>query len=328
MKRIFRSMQVAVLAMAACVAPAVASAAPPEELIIISGSLSDVGNYYALHGSFGPPFADNRSTNGPNLDDYFAELLHFDNKPSMHLVGPVMGNNFAVFQSLARGNGPEDLPAQVQAYLSSHGGRANPEALHLLLIGGSDVIDALLNPNDQASSQILDATVVGMENALRTLVNSGAKRVYAPNFTDLGYTPYAIKNGVTGRATRISREYNRKYAAMLDRFERRLRLQGRHDVEIIRWDFFAYTHRLFRHIEDFGFTNSTQSCIDLIPSNRCELDRFVFLSDFFPTSRTHQLFATAMAQNLIDRDRCRDNNGRFDTQGVCRNLLSGAEMRL
>lgn len=327
MKGILNSMRVAALAMAACLAPAAASAAPPEELIIISGSLSDVGNYYALHGSFGPPFADNRSTNGPNLDDYFAELLHFDNKPSMHLTGPVVGNNFAVFQSLARGNGPEDLPAQISAYLNSHGGRANPNALHLLLIGGSDVIDALLEPNDQASSLILDQTVVGMESALRRLVDGGAKRIYAPNFTDLGYTPYAIKNGVTARATRISREYNRKYAAMLDRFERRLRLRGHTDVEIIRWDFYAYTHRMFRHIEDFGFTNATQSCIDLIPSNRCQLDRFVFLSDFFPTSRTHQLFAVAMAQNLIDRDRCRDNNGRFDAVGICRNLLTGAEMK-
>jgi len=322
MKRVSRLLSVMLLSIVACVLPAAVLAKPHSELIIISGSLSDVGNYFSVHGQFGPPFANNRTTNGPNLDDYFSEMLHFENKPSMHLTGPAVGNNFAVFQSLARGHGPEDLPAQVQAYLTSRGGRADPEALHLLLIGGSDVIDALLNPNDQASSQILDATVAGQENALRTLVAAGAKKIYAPNFTDLGKTPYAIKNGVTRRATRICKEYNRKYAAMLDRIERQ------YDFELIRWDFFAYTQELFQHLDEFGFTNTTQSCVDLLPAGKCDPDRFAFLTDFFPTSRVHRLFATAMTQNMIERDRCRRHNGRMDSRHVCRNLFTGVPIQL
>ena len=163
MKKMLNTVRIALLTAIACALPATGFAAnapkPPSELIIISGSLSDVGNYYSLHGDFGYPFAPNRSTNGPNLDDYFAETMNFENKPSMHLVGPVKGNNFAVFQSLARGNGPEDLPAQITAYLNSRGGHAEADALHLFLISGSDVIDALLQPSDTVATQIIDATV-------------------------------------------------------------------------------------------------------------------------------------------------------------------------
>lgn len=328
MKKIWNSFRLALLTAAVCALPGAAFAAeapkPPTELIIISGSLSDVGNYYAVHGSFGYPFADNRSTNGRNLDDYFSEILNFENKPSLHLIGPVKGNNFAVFQSLARGNGPNDLPAQISAYLNSRGGRASPDALHLFLISGSDVIDALLQPSDATATQIIDATVKGQEEALWRLINAGAKKIYAPSFTDLGYSPYAIKNNAVRRATRISEEYDRKYNAMLNRLDRKLIQQNRRDVEVIRWDFFGYTRRLFRNFHEFGFTNLTESCIDALPSGRCQFDKFVFLSDFFPTTRTHHMFAIAMAQNLIDSDRCRKHSGKHDGRGNCHSRVNGA----
>jgi phospholipase/lecithinase/hemolysin len=308
MKRASGLLYSMVLSLFVCLLPSAVFAKPYSELIIISGSLSDVGNYASVHGWFGPPFWNNRSTNGRNLDDYFSEMLDFPNDPSLHLIGPARGNNFAVFQSLAAGHGPEDLPAQIQAYLTSRGGKADPEALHLLLIGGTDVINALLEPNDRTSSKMLDAAVAGMENALRTLVKNGARTIYAPNFTDLGKTPYAVKNGVTKRATRICQEYNRKYDAMLDRVERQL------DFELIRWDFFAYTQELFKHIDELGFTNWTDACLDLEPSGQCDLSRFVFLADFFPTTRVHQYFATAMMQAYIERDknRCTRFGGRFE----------------
>jgi cholinesterase len=332
MKKIWNSFRIAVLSAAVCMVPGVALASntpePPSELIIISGSLSDVGNYFAVNGSFGFPFADNRSTNGKNLDDYFAEIMNFENKSSLHLIGPVQGNNFAVFQSLARGNGPNDLPAQISAYLNSRGGNADSDALHLFLISGSDVIDALLQPSDTVASQIIDATVKGQEEGLWRLINAGAEKIYAPSFTDLGYSPYSIKNNVVRRATRISEEYDRKYNAMLDRLDRKLIRQNRHNVEVIRWDFFGYTRRLIRRAHEFGFTNLTESCIDALPSGRCDFDKYFFLSDFFPTTRTHRMFAIAMAQNLIDSDRCRKHLGKYDGRGNCHSKVNGAPIYL
>jgi len=307
MKRKWSALR-AMLVMAGFLLPCAAFADQPfSQLIIISGSLSDVGNYASVHGWFPAPFFEFRSTNGPNLDDYFAEALNFPDKPSGHLTGPVQGNNFSVFQSLAGGHGPEDLPAQVQAYLDSRGGMADPKALHLLLIAGTDVINAMQEPDDVKAHHMIDAAVIGNENAIRTLVQAGAKTIFAPNFSDLGSTPGAINSHLVARATRVSVEYNTKYAAMLDRVEREL------DFDLIRWDFFTYTHQFLAKAHELGFTNTTQACVDLSASGDCgDLSKFVFLADFFPTTRVHRFFAMAMVQAFLEhqKERCRREGHR------------------
>ena len=312
MSKMFRSLAVAAVATVASWLPLSASAVDKfNELIIISGSLSDIGNFAAVNGPVfpAPLFIPGRSTNGKNVDDFFAEALGFQNTPSLHLVGPVQGNNFAVFQSLARGNGPNDLPAQIDAYLGSKGGKANPAALHLVLIGGTDVIDAALEPDDRKSSQIIDGAVAGIETAIRRLVRAGAFHIFAPNFADLGITPTFIKTGTTKRATRISIEYNVKFGIMLNRIERQLKM------DLIRWDFFKFTQDFFRHPGQFGFDNTTEACVDVLASGRsCDPNRFLFLAEVFPSTRLHQIFAASMLDAFIEhRERnCRSLQGLLD----------------
>jgi phospholipase/lecithinase/hemolysin len=313
MKRVSGLLCSMLLSLAACLLPGAVLAKPYSELIVFGGSFSDVGNIMSIGGQFGPPFAHNRTTNGPNVEDYLSQMLDFPNEPSLHLIGPPVGNNFAVFEALASRNGPHDLQAQIDAYLASRGGKADPHALHFILIGGSDVIQALLKPDDQAATKVIDDAVGGVETALRRLVRAGAKTIFAPNFADLGITPYAIKNGVTKRATRLSVDYNRKYDIMLNRVERQLRF------ELIRWYFDTYSKHLFNHVEELGFINWTDACIDLEPTGQCDLSRFFFLHEFFPTTKSQQLFASALIQALIERDdaRCQRGGGRHSTAGKC-----------
>src|SRR5689334_7414619 len=169
LNRVFSA--VALLAALGASALGASPARAHDELVIISGTLSDIGNYASVHGGLlPPPFKPGRTTDGDNLDDFLAQALGFENKPSLHLVGPPVGNNFAVFQALAGGNGPEDLPAEIDAYLGSRpGGRINPNALHFLFIGGSDVINAMLEPDDAKALQILKKAVAGLETAIRRL---------------------------------------------------------------------------------------------------------------------------------------------------------------
>jgi len=276
--------------------PLAASAKPFSELIIFSGSLSDVGNYASVHGDFPPPFFHNRTTNGPNLEDFLAENLLFENKPSLHLIGPPVGNNFAVFQSLAGGNGPEDLPAQLDAYLNARGGVADPNALFYIFISGTEVINAVATPDDDAASQILNASVAGIETAMRRLVRAGAKTLLVPNFTDLGTTPFARKLNQVERATRISLEFERKFQAMLKRVDCDL------DFELIRWDFLQWSRDFLDHADQLGFTNKTDSCLDVIGEGKCDFDRFVFFNDFFLTSRVHRLIGNAVTQAIYQRE--------------------------
>lgn len=305
MKKVLIPLYALLLSMLAFSLPAAASDKAFNELIIISGTLSDIGNFASVHGNFPPPFFNNRTTNGPNLEDFFSANIGFTNTASLHLIGPPVGNNFAVFQALASGHGPEDLPAEIDAYLNSRGGVANPDALFFVFIGGSDVIKAAFEvPDDAAASQLLSDAVKGIETAIRRLVAAGAKTVFAPNFTDLGTTPAARKLGIIPRATRISKEYNKKFEAMLDRIDRDLKF------DLIRWDFFGFSHDLLRNAASLGYTNTTDACVDLLAAGQCDFDRFVFMTDFFPTSKTHRLFANGVTQVLIERGKDRRKHDR------------------
>ncbi len=312
MKKAFVSLYALVVSMLTLCLPAASFARPFSELIIFSGSLSDVGNYASVHGNFPPPFFNNRTTNGPNLDDVFAANLGFPNNPSLHLIGPAVGNNFAVFQALAGGHGPEDLPAELDAYLNPHGGVADPDALFFIFIGGTEVINAVLTPDDAVASQILTDSVNGIETAFRRLVHAGAKRLLIPNFTDLGPLPFARKFASPERATRISLEFERKFQTMLNRTERDLKRDF--DFELIRWDFFEFAAGILRHADELGFTNTTDSCLDLLAAGQCDFDKFIFFNDFFPTAKVHKLIGNSLTQMIIERDkaRCRKEGKKCD----------------
>jgi phospholipase/lecithinase/hemolysin len=145
MKNMFVSLFALVLTL--CL-PAAATAAPFSQLVIFSGSLTDTGNFASVVGNFPPPYYNNRSTNGLNLADVFAESLGFNANPSLHLIGPPQGNNFAVLGALARGTGAAALSGQITAHLNTRGGSADPNALYFMFIGGNDVIEAALTPDD------------------------------------------------------------------------------------------------------------------------------------------------------------------------------------
>lgn len=304
MKKTFVALYTLLISVLSLCLPSAGFARPFSELIIFSGSLSDVGNFASVHGNFPPPFFNNRSTNGPNLDDVFAANLGFPNKPSLHLIGPAVGNNFAVFQALAGGHGPEDLPAELDAYLGPRGGVADPNALFFIFIGGTEVINAVLTPDAATASQILTDSVNGIGTAVRRLVHAGATRLMVPNFTDLGTAPFARKLSTPQHATQISLEFEDKFQKMLKRVERELRAE-RFEFEIIHWDFLEFSNDVFRHADELGFTNTTDSCLDFLAAGQCDFDKFIFFNDFFPTSKVHRLVGNALTQKLIERDKAR-----------------------
>lgn len=279
-------------------APMAATAKPFSQFVELSGALSDTGNYASDKDDPLPPiFYGHRTANGPVAGELLAAKLGLKAENSMHLVGPPVGTNFAVRDAFAGRNGPHDLPGQYNAYLKSRGGKADPDAFHFLFNGGNDVITAVLTPDDAAADKLLSDAVLGLETCIRTLVNAGAKTIFAPDFVDLSHVPFAAKKDAA-RARRISDSYNSQYNAMLDRIE------GELTFELIRWSFDGFFKDLLKHGDEFGLTNVTDACLSM-PEGQCDPDRFLFLTDVFPTAKTHEILATAMAAAILSRDRAR-----------------------
>jgi cholinesterase len=277
--------------------PAAAAAKPFSELVEFSGALSDTGNFASIHGDDPAPFYRGRTTNGLTAGEVLAARLGLKAEPSLHLIGKVVGTNFAVRDALAGGTGPDDLPAQVNAHLRAREGHADPDALYFVFIGGNDVILAATKPDNNVSETIIRKAVNGIETAIRTLAAAGATTILAPDFIDVSVVPAfrAVGPTMAARAKRLSADYNEQFNAMLDRTEKQL------GITLIRWSFDRFVRDVLRHGDEIGFTNTTDSCLAVASQGKCDYSRFVFLDNQFPTAKVHELIGTALALAVITR---------------------------
>jgi phospholipase/lecithinase/hemolysin len=272
------------------------SAKPFSELIIFGGSLADTGNFASVTGDLPPPHYQNRMSNGPVATDIVAAWFGFEAKPSLHLIGPPVGNNFAMNGSLASRESPIDLKGQMDAFFNSRNNAADPDALYLLLIGGNDVFEATFEPDDARSEQIVRDAVKGTEKAFHRLVGAGAKTILAANFFDLGIIPAARDAGLSEKASRLSYLFNRLTEQMFDRVEHRL------DFELVRFDFDAVVKDALANKDELRFTNHTDACLPRIETGECDFEHYAFFNEYLPTARIHSLIGNAMTFAILQRD--------------------------
>lgn len=149
------------------------AAPPPEELIVLGDSLSDIGNAAGLadylldeasqpeHGLglcnpadvflLGRGCADiayrqSRVSDGPVAVEHLAMHLGLPELvASFHVVPdrPAVGSNYAIAGAKAGGADVSDLSRQVDALVLDRGPTLPADALYVVMIGGNDAIDAL-----------------------------------------------------------------------------------------------------------------------------------------------------------------------------------------
>jgi phospholipase/lecithinase/hemolysin len=269
------------------------AAEPLTNLFVFGGPLEDIGNYASVFGDLPPPFYQNRFSNGPLAVDLLAARFGVTIEPSLHRIGPAQGNNFSSVDALASGDQPQDLAGQVTAYLEPRGNTADPGALYYIIIGGNEVIAATYEPDNAVAMQIIANAVQAKETAIRRLVAAGAKMILAPNFINIGVTPQIRLAGLSKRGRKISRLHNALFEQMLDRVEREL------DFHLIRYDFGRFVHDTLKTADVLRFTNTTDSCLALLPSGQCEFDQFTFFNDLFPTAKVHDLWGNALLSTIV-----------------------------
>jgi cholinesterase len=292
---------------------------PFSNIFVFGGPLEDVGNYASVFGDLPPLFFNNRFSNGPLAVEILAARLGLRVTPSLHRIGPAQGNNFSSVDAFASGNETKDLAGQLDAYFAAHGNRADPRALYYIIIGGNEVIEATLEPDDAISRQIIANAVLAKEAAIRRLVAAGAKTILNPNFINIGITPQIRLAGLSERGARMSRLHNRLFDRMLDRVEQEL------DFMLIRHDFHQFVNSSLNSAAILRLTNTTDSCLALLPSGQCDFEHFVFFNELFPTAKVHDLWGNALTFSIINRERdrcvrlCRLNSGGTnDCERQCR----------
>ncbi len=275
-------------------------------IIVFGDSLSDTGNLASLIGPLPPPYYHNRISNGPVAVDTLAAGFGLTVDPSLHLVGPEVGSNYAVAGARAGGDGSIDLAMQIALYLANHGYQADADALYVMMIGGNDVRDARDAADDRAARRIVRRAVRRVAAALVALAGAGARHFLVVNVPDIGAIPetrfLAQARGeadLPERTTALTRLFNRRlhHAVHL--------LRRQHHRQVVEFDLFAFLTALVANAEQYGFTNTTEPCFSsetftFYPGceNGVRFPEYVFFDEIHPTTRVHGFIGMAMGEAL------------------------------
>jgi len=232
------------------------AATPVHNIVVFGDSLSDNGNLYeAMKHQLpqSPPYFAGRFSNGPVwiellIESYFPN----DPSPSPHLL------NYAYGGAGVSDNDGEDvlftLKREVDTYLLAHQDKASDDSLFIVWIGANNYLGM---PSDaEKTLQIVNA---GITKSIKRLVEKGAKHILVLNLPDLGRTPAALEFDSVESMRYFSNHHNSSLNTMLEEFR-----QTYSDVEWLFFDMNKAFDEVLEHPADYGFTNITGTCYNMI----------------------------------------------------------------
>ncbi len=283
-----RSKQLASLILTCLVlSPFAAQAANPHftAIYVFGDSYCDVGNLFAASGFPGAPYYMGRFSDGPVFVEHIASAWGLPMTPSN-----LGGTDYAwggAFVTADQPLGPNavipSVPHQVLAYLTQHGGKADPNALYILEGGGNDIIDAAgVGSPEQLGLQIAVGTA-GNELLLR---RAGARHFLIPNLFNLAIVP----EGGTFAAfnTAAAESANKNLAQFLQLEEL---FPGVHITHLDTFDLFQAVLTDATH---FGFTDVTTACFDEVTVPCNDPVHHMFWDHIHPTVFMHSFLAVAI----------------------------------
>lgn len=297
-----------------------AQAAPYTAEYVFGDSLSDNGNL--AEGLYkqnfpNPPSFQNSFTNGPVAASLLASRLGLSLTPSLWvtgfqdingLYGPSFrpGTNFAVAAATAAaapvGGVPGiNLPQQVLAYGLSTGGRADPNALYVIDIGGNDVRNAAL----QGTGATAVTTGVQTElTQIATLAAAGARSFLVVNVPNVGIIPEFVQDNpaLAALATTYSQQYDQALASGL------AALRQSTGASLTAFDLYSFNTNLLATAGALGFTDTTDRCYTGTPlsaatspqcgANAANINSFFYWDAIHPSARVQALWATGFETAL------------------------------
>lgn len=305
--------------------------AQAERLAIFGDSLSDTGNRYAVNGILNEPPYDGLNAGAVPVDPYPFNGAHFSNgwiwveRVAVALGSPLsaravdsgglLAANYAFGGARAYppeiDNGARHLSAQVSSYLADVNNRVSPRTLHVIFIGGNDMVDALLmlgagRPFPDAVTRIAMAAAA-IQESVNALVSAGARRFLILNAPDIGLVP-AI--GDSGRP-------------LLSCFARLLNQGGdlpqgcpalsipvniagianalvQTGAEVTLVDTFAFIDAVAQAGPALGFDNVNTSCVSprVEPYVCSSPNSYLFWDGLHPSQAVHRLLAGVVLNKL------------------------------
>jgi outer membrane lipase/esterase len=298
-----RSLLAVALAMAAV--PALAQDGPYTQTVFFGDSLTDAGYFRPLLPASVRPVTGQFTTNpGFVWSQYLAE--YYGTSAYANGNGQV-GTNYAAGGARVGTNttgalGPiPSLATQVNNYLTSTGGRADPNALYTVWGGANDLFAITSGGADPTTT--IGGAVTAQVGIIGTLQNAGARYILVPTIPDLGVTPAFRAQGTAAAAagTQLSATYNTALFGAIDAA----------GFRVIPLDTFTLLREIVASPAEYGFANVTgTACQPQITANSLTCnptsyvtpnapDTYAFADGVHPTSKAHSIlsqYAVAMLE--------------------------------
>lgn len=204
-----------------------------------------------------------------------------------------------------------DLGDQVDRFLQANGGRASPENVYVVWIGGNDLVEAVGTAQRQGwehvPAAVTNASREALHNAhatIRRLAEAGATRIVWGNLPPLYGTPWASRLADCPYCMlaifQAVVSFNRDLQEAAASLEAEFQAQGlRIDIldaeglfNDIAMDAFLNQGRTY------GITNFWNLAVNLDPDSD-EVDSYLFWDALHPTSHVHAIIAEAVRDLLV-----------------------------
>ena len=290
------------------------------ELVVFGDSLSDPGNKFAVIGTTNDgiweaipdePYDSRRFTNGKTWVEHLARSLK-TYRGGLPAYRNNWFGNYAYAGARAQGMDPErpSFAQQVEKYLVSRGGVANPDALYVVQFGGNDVRDALTaaqaalmtGGTPQQAELAAGAVIAGAVNAvaqqMAILRAAGAQNSLVANAPNLGRTPVVIALGASGDAATLAGAFNFGLDGVIAFY-------AGTGANLYRLDLFNFVEAATEMPLGLGFANATEPCLQVFTppaTGVCDdADQRLFWDGIHPTRAAHRVIGS-IAVNVLSLD--------------------------
>jgi phospholipase/lecithinase/hemolysin len=295
-------------------APGPAWAGPFTSLVVIGDSLADSGRAFALSGAVyppSPPYAQ-RFSNGLVAPEYLAAGLALPLLPA----STPGGTNYAVGGATTGDKNVSwetdtpaglglhaiaalqhtGLTAQMNEFLTSGPPLDPSSALFLVWGGPNDLVLAQLTGGDVAQAA---ATAVGNLAAIvETLALAGGEHFLVPNMVDLGATPEFLGTGLEDDLRALAEGFRAGLTQAMSALEAGLEQAGL-SVDIDVFDTFSAFNTVLANPSAFGFTNTTDQCVENLDALLAGCPGYVFFDFTHPTAEAHRLLGLGLIETVV-----------------------------
>lgn len=269
--------------------PAMANAeSAPSSVVVFGDSLSDTGNFAALFGGLfpPPPYFEGRFSNGPLWVERFSDRL---------------GATITANNAFAGDDSTDLVNTRLPNFLQTQP-IADPDALHVVFIGGNDLSDNAIGVTSVPSirTAVADRIAQNVRQTITQLESAGATQFLLMNLSDIGATPEAdfisassgnpdIPAGLRLASIETNQRLAAEAAVLRDAF----------DIDIFEFDTFALFETLLSQPDAFGLTNTENNVLQPDITLIGDPDEFLFWDNLHPTARAHEILGDAVYAAFI-----------------------------